>query len=59
MISYIDKGTKINVLLDNKIVGAIKKNKESLFQYFPKSSKSAGQPFKSLLEVKKSLESGE
>jgi hypothetical protein len=57
MISYKDKNTKIDVLLDKKTVGYILKNKENLFQYFPKGNKEGGSQFKTISEVKKSLES--
>jgi hypothetical protein len=56
MITYKNKNSIIQVFLDNKIVGSIKKNKDNLYQYFPKGSKSSGEPFKTIQEVKKSLE---
>lgn len=39
------------------MVGKIKENKQKLFQYFPKGSKNYGEPFKTIAEVKTSLES--
>ncbi len=56
MITYKNKDSIVQVLLDNKVVGSIKKNKDGLYQYFPKGSKSSGEPFNTLQEVKKSLE---
>lgn len=57
MISYKNKNDYIEVFLDKKMIGKIKENKEKLFQYFPKGSKNYGEPFKTIAEVKKSLES--
>lgn len=59
MISYKIKNDYFEVFLDKKMLGKIKKNKDNLFQYFPKDSKLSGKPFKTIEEVKKSLESDE
>lgn len=59
MISYKIKNDYFEVFLDKKMLGKIKKNKDNLFQYFPKGSKLSGKPFKTIEEVKKSLESDE
>lgn len=57
MIAYKTpySGVPISVSLDNKIIGLIKQV-EGGYQYFPKGKKIGGEIFKTVREVKNSLE---
>lgn len=54
-ITYSEKGNTIIVKLDNRIVGAIKPNFGG-YRYFPSKSSISGDWYKSVEDVKKSIE---
>lgn len=56
LITYKENKDSIIVSLNNKIVGSIKKHSDNLFRYQRNESKNYGKPFKTIYEVKRSIE---